>query len=240
MLTTLAYAVMQGSQVESVSAQGRYWNFQDANHNPWNSNGNTLAGEARYRDGPCVYANSATCEFETRTLRISTGGNILESITAYGRLFDFVDNAPVTGTGQLLSSMPLYAPVCAYASTTQPCHFDARSVTDSQFGLADVVFAYGRMFAFVQGGLSNTGGTLLDSFSPYSAACVGVPSGTCTIDSYEVTTLVGHTGTQEVFTAYGKLYIYDRDAMLNATALSGYPVDLRSVPRFRDGPCMGQ
>jgi hypothetical protein len=143
--------------VESVTAYGRYWNF-DQNGNGWGGDGSFLSSVPRYANGPCAYASSpTTCRFDTRNLiNPPEWGQVIESITAYGRYWIFDAAGNLIGTDDLFT-VPRYASgPCAYRSTRGPCTFDSRELRSVPGGgMIETITAYGRYFEWdVNGNLS--------------------------------------------------------------------------------------
>ena len=53
--------------IESITAYGRYWNFDlDADAAPWASNGAGLGEVAHYANGPCAGLGVFDCRFDSR------------------------------------------------------------------------------------------------------------------------------------------------------------------------------
>lgn len=99
-----------GAPYESITANGRYWNFRVSDQAPLSSNGSLLTSVARYASGPCAHAPAGQlCTFDTRAYT-TLSGSLYESITAYGRYWNFRvgDQAPLPSNGSLLSSVARY------------------------------------------------------------------------------------------------------------------------------------
>lgn len=93
-----------GGLTESITAYGRYWNF-DASGNQ--SGTDSLLNVPRYASGPCAYRPSGSvCAFGSRELRRIPGGGMIETITAYGRYFEWAAGTPTSNHGQLLTNIP--------------------------------------------------------------------------------------------------------------------------------------
>lgn len=95
-----------GGLIESISAYGRFWNF-DAAGNPLAGSGSDVRTVARYANGPCAYAAvGSSCRFDSRELQLVPGQGIIETITAYGRYFVWDEfGNPMPGNGQTLASV---------------------------------------------------------------------------------------------------------------------------------------
>jgi hypothetical protein len=154
-----------GTYVESITAYGRAFNF-DANGTPWPNNGGDLRDISRFASGPCVYAPAnQPCTFDTRTLSRLADNTFVDSITAYGRVFNFdANNTPWPNNGGDLRAISQFANgPCVYAPANQPCTFDTRTLArlpDNTF--VDSITAYGRTFNFDANGTpwANNGGDL--------------------------------------------------------------------------------
>jgi hypothetical protein len=129
------YAVAQladGTIVESITAYGRYWNF-DVAGNAWGGNGSDLKTVARFANGPCLQAvqTNTPCRFESRTFgRLGKDSPIwVESITADGKGYNFDENGtPSGGNGFDLKSIARFAQgPCANVPAGTPCQFTART-----------------------------------------------------------------------------------------------------------------
>jgi hypothetical protein len=80
-----------GNLVESISAYGKYWNF--IGENLWSTG--WLDQVPRYA---AICSGKPDCKFNTRSF-VNIGGNLVESITAYGRYWNFIgDNLWSTGS----------------------------------------------------------------------------------------------------------------------------------------------
>ncbi len=139
--------------VESITAYGKYWNF-DANQQPWGGNGGDLRSVTRFANGPCAYAPSALpCKFDTRTLAEYPSVGFLETITAYGRFWNFDLNGREWiggGNGSLLTSVARYASgPCASTPAGQLCTFDTlTNVMYPGVGYMQSITAYGKGYNF--------------------------------------------------------------------------------------------
>lgn len=87
---SLAIVTLGSRQIESVTAYGKYWNW-DANTGELLPNGgDSLSNVTRYKDGPChpTLTKGYPCKFDSREF-FSIPGGYYESITAYGRYWNF-------------------------------------------------------------------------------------------------------------------------------------------------------
>lgn len=90
---------------ESITAYGRYWIFNGAGSM---IESNPLTNVARYASGPCAYRPAGTtCAFDSLDLQRMPNGGIYETITAYGRYFEWDGNGvPTANHGRLLTNIP--------------------------------------------------------------------------------------------------------------------------------------
>lgn len=97
---------------ESITAYGRYWYHVEFSGPPYWQAWGDLISVPRYAsaNGPCTYAPAGQlCTFDTRTLVHHPQKGFIESITAYGRFWEFDQfGAPLPGNGADLRSVPRY------------------------------------------------------------------------------------------------------------------------------------
>ncbi len=170
--------------VESITAYGKYWNF-DANQQPWGGNGGDLRSVTRFASGPCAYAPpTLPCKFDTRALADYPGVGFLETITAYGRFWNFDLNGREWvggGNGSSLMSVSRYATgPCASTPTGQPCTFDTlTNVMYPGVGYVQSITAYGKGYNFDLNGNPLAGnGMDLKSVPRFAAATKSTPAKT--------------------------------------------------------------
>lgn len=164
--------------------------------------------------GPCVYTPAGQeCRFDSLTTVDYPDFGFLETITAYGRYWNFdVNGNGLGGNGSLLTTVPRYANgPCLHATGT--CQFDTRDLVNAPEwgggGLYETVTAYGRYWIFnVNGNLLES--NLLTDVPRYaSGPCAYRPTGTlCTFDSREQRR-TPYNGVHEVITAYGRYFEWD-------------------------------
>jgi hypothetical protein len=151
--------------VESITAYGRAFNF-DANGVAWPNNGGDLRTVSRFANGPCAFAPAnQPCTFDTRSMGTLANGTWVESITAYGRAFNFDANGVAwPNNGRSLRDVSQYASgPCAFAPANQPCTFDTRTLARMANNTwVESITAYGRAFNFDANGVAwpNNGGDL--------------------------------------------------------------------------------
>jgi hypothetical protein len=144
--------------VESITANGKAYNyFTDGT--PWPQNGGALSAVARFQSGPCA-GHPDDCDFETRTFVTMTDGTLVESITAYGKAYNFSHNTatntwdPWPSNGADLTTIAQYTATSPGPAGTLPgpctgrqpgdCHFDTRDWTPA----GDTITAYGNIYRF--------------------------------------------------------------------------------------------
>lgn len=215
------YVNSAGTLVESVYAYGYRWQFNAAGTQIGTTR--KLTTLSHYRDGPCVYAPAGqNCVIDSATVLDYPGFGYLESVTAYGRYWNFDQNGTaLAGSGSLLTTAPRYLNgPCAYAGGA-PCRFDTRNLIDSPEwgGLFESITAYGRYWIFDAGGNLIETNTLLNSPRYASGPCAYRPAGTtCTFGSRELRRAPGG-GHIETITAYGRYFEWGSNG--NPTANHG-------------------
>ncbi len=219
-----------GGFVETVTAYGRTWNF-DLNGNATGPSAE-LRSVPRYASGPCAFGPfGQPCRFDSVTTLMYPGAGYVESITAYGRYWNFnAAGAEWGGGGSLLSSVPRYAGgPCLYAFGGL-CTFDTRNLIEYPgWGLIESITAYGRYFIFDAAG-TMIGGDSLRNVARYAAGpCAYAPAGgNCSFDARELAVKPG-AGLVETITAYGRYWEWDG----SGNVLPGSGALLNTVPRFR-------
>lgn len=134
---TRTFATIDGREVESITSNGRYWNF--AGDIAYTDNGSDLTAVRRYAAGPC--AGKTTCAFETRTFRGKT-----EAITAYGRIWNFEGETPWSINGTALETIPRYASGPCAGAAAGACRFDTRTFGVESGQAVEIVTARGLMW----------------------------------------------------------------------------------------------
>lgn len=134
--------------LESITAYGRYWNF-DANGQPFGPQGGQLHEVPRYAaaNGPCYQKNqNDPCVFDTRSLVVfPEWGGLVESVNAYGQYWIWDANGNLLASGPL-QSVARYKEICdKYGSAGTPCKFDTRELKSNRH---EVITAYGHYFEF--------------------------------------------------------------------------------------------
>lgn len=235
-------AVKQGL-IESITAYGAYYNFSaDLNNAPWPDNGRDLTSVPRFASGPCQGKSAGTCHFDTR-LFVTLNGQLVESITAYGKGYNFIvdDNyAPAPGNGFDLTTIQRFADGPCLGKSPGSCKFDTRLFVTLNGVLVESITAYGKGYNFdVDNGYapySNNGFDLTTIQRFADGPCVGKAAGSCTLDTRVFVELNGVL--VESITAYGRGYNFNVDNGYAPYGNNGF--DLTTVPRFADGPCAGK
>jgi hypothetical protein len=129
---SLAIVTLGGRQIESVTAYGKYWNW-DANTGELLPNGGELLYSVqRYKDGPCqpTLTKGLPCKFDSREF-FSVNGGVLESVTAYGRYWNFDSRNnynPVEGNaGGELTKVDHYGYSACNGQAEGTCTFGTRA-----------------------------------------------------------------------------------------------------------------
>ena len=226
------YMSSKGALVETLHAYGYVWKLDALG----NQIGTTkkLRAFPRYANGPCVHAPSGQeCKLDSSTSLDYPGLGYIESVTAYGRGWNFDQNGNgFANNGSLLSSVARYANgPCAYASSSTTCRFDTRNIINStQWGaLYESITAYGRYWVFDgAGGLVGT--DMLMNVPRYAdGPCAYTPAGqSCTFDSHEMRNTTSG-GMIETVIANGRYFEWDGNGV--PTANNG--VLLKNVARMR-------
>ena len=142
-------ATINGKRLESVTAYGKFWNWEIDNNYKLASSGN-LKNVTRYASGPCQNVGSNDCVFDTRAI-VTLGGRQMESVTAYGQFWNWDAN-----TGQFLSS-GILANVDRYGKGPcqnytnfflLSCQFGSREFFSVSGGFLESVTAYGKFWNF--------------------------------------------------------------------------------------------
>lgn len=208
------YRNASGALVESVYAYGQIWQF--------NASGTqigvtrNLRGIPRYASGPCAYAPAGQpCEIESIVTMDHPGIGYVESISAYGRGWNFdINGNPWPANNFLLSSIARYAAgPCAYAGSSTTCKFDTRTIIHAPEwgldGLFESITAYGRYWIFDGGGRMIESNPLLNVTRYATGPCAYRPAGTtCKFDSLDLQRIPGG-GISETITAYGRYFEWD-------------------------------
>lgn len=214
--TRTVYYNSQGDKYEAITAYGKYWNFK--NGVAQSGNGSNLTNVSRYTssNGPCAGKSGSNCVFDSRHIYYDTNGNKIETITAYGRYYNYTNGTAVSSNGGTLTSVSRYSSgPCAGKSGTN-CKFDNRVIYIEGNGhRIESIYAYGRYYHF---DLDNSktpwssNGSYSTGVSRYTktdgtGACAERTSSLCTFDTRTIyVTSAGET--IESISAYGKYYNY--------------------------------
>jgi subtilisin family serine protease len=192
--------------------------------------------------GPCSADGGTTklgCTIDSIAQYVNSNGALVESIYAYGLLWQFDASGTQLGTTKNLRAFPRYSSVggpCTFAPAGQECVMDSATVLDYPgFGYLESVTAYGRYWNFDQNGNGLAGnGSLLSSVSRYASGPCAYASGltTCRFDTRALFNPPEWGGLYESISAYGRYWNYDAVGNLVGTDT------LVSVPRYASGPCL--
>ena len=216
------YVDSAGAVVESVYAYGYLWQFNAAGTQIGNTR--KIRALPRYANGPCQFTPAdQECTIDSSTNLDYPGFGYIESVTAYGRYWNFDQNGSgLAGNGSLLSSVTRFANgPCLYASSASTCRFDTRNliVAPEWGGLVESITAYGRYWIFDAAGNPIGSDTLLSVPRFANGPCAYRPTGTtCTFGSRELRRAPGG-GMIETITAYG--YYFEWDVNGNLTQNHG-------------------
>ncbi len=178
-----------GIKIESTTAYGVSWAWSfDAQGQPAARPGypRALTATTAYRDGPCAFAGAAgaggaACVLDTRSLEATSGGRV-ETITAYGRWFEYLVGAndthtPRGATGSLLTSIPRLAAGACNGQSSAACVLDTRTIyTDLDGTRIEEVTARGRLWVYRLDGAGNVlstpvDGTALVNIARFAGPC---------------------------------------------------------------------
>jgi hypothetical protein len=143
------------AKTESTTSYGTSWSWTfDAQGGPVPAPGSPqpLTATTAFRDGPCALAGGAACAFDTRTLEMTAAGRI-ESITAYGRWFEYIVASDLTRTsrvtGLVLSNIPRLAAGPCKDQPASACSLDTRTIyTDLDGSRTEEITARGRLWVY--------------------------------------------------------------------------------------------
>jgi hypothetical protein len=222
------YTNSVGQTVESISAYGYQWQF-DANGTQAGV-ARKLRSIARYANGPCQHAPaSEECRFDTSTTVDYPGIGKYESITAYGRVWNFDQNGnSLPGSGALLSNLPRYAIGPCGATVGAGCRFDTRTLAQESAtgGIMEYITAYQHYWIYDGTGNLLKSGMLLNDPRYRSGPCDAIRS--CGFETQEFTR-AADGGRIERVTAHGRYYEWD--SLGNPSIYNG--LSLRDIPRLR-------
>jgi hypothetical protein len=224
-LSNRTFVNLGGNWIESITAYGKYWNFDAAGNALNGNNGSPLSSVDRYA-GPCY--GSTSCDFDTRTFFYTPDGPV-ESITVGDNYWNFLGDAPwdkaPSGT---LSGVGRYA--SGPCSLGGSCHFDTRAFVPAEvFGQQlESITVGGYFWNFDATGQPLLSGNLSDEPKYASGPCASAPYGQC---AFETRTFVNVNGEWiESITAYGQYWNYRMD---NTPWPVAYHGDLREIARYQ-------
>ncbi len=143
-LDTRAFLLVAGRRVESITAYGKLYHFEGTR--PGETNGQDLSAVARFANGPCKDKAPGTCTLDTRVF-VTVGNVIVESITAYGKMFAFdAAGKAAADNGLGLTSVARYAAGPCKDKAPGTCTFDTRAFTVEDGSVVEVVTAGGMVW----------------------------------------------------------------------------------------------
>src|SRR5262249_30838987 len=91
--TRTAFVDTNNKRVDSITAYGKYWNYFADTQQPWpdaNQFTGALGQTVPYSnsDGPCA-GHATDCMLDTRTSFVDTNNKRVDSITAYGKYWNY-------------------------------------------------------------------------------------------------------------------------------------------------------
>jgi subtilisin family serine protease len=191
--------------------------------------------------GPCSAANddgnkSLNCHIDTIDRYTTVEGQYVESVTAYGFLWEFDANGSQLGVARNLRSIRRYAEgPCQFAPAGEACRFQTRTVVKSYHrdDTIEFITAYGRVWGFrANGAPFGDEGVLLSSMPLYfSGPCAMATGADCRFDTRHWIDSRQPGEMMEYVTANQQYWIYDNNRTLMKTGM------LIDVPRYREGPC---
>lgn len=222
---TRTFVTLGGVLIESISAYGRYWNYDAANWTLFENGPLDTADIPRY-EGICD--GHPLCTFDTRTF-VGDGNAAVESITAFDHYYDFDVTGAPTASGTL-RSVPRYGPICALSPDQAHCVFDTRAVTTRNSTRVETITAYGRYYDFNLATQASLGSGTLASVPRYAGICALKPSTEtlCRFDTRSYVRFASNAPMLESITAYGRFWNFDTasGALVESGSLAG-------VPRYR-------
>ncbi|KAB8145948.1 hypothetical protein F8S13_02405 [Chloroflexia bacterium SDU3-3] len=240
--------------IQPATAQrSNYWNYSPESPYTQISTG-TLSSIARYQTGPCAYSGGAPCRFDTRTFFTMSNGQVVESITAYGRIWNYDANTLAawgSDNGKLLTNIARFQQAnggpCAAGQT---CVLDTRMFFLTSTGQrVESITAYGKGYNYYvdTGAAYGTLGFSLSSVARYYSSANGSPNdpcefaasaASCVFDSRAL--YISPSGQRvETITAYGRIWNFDADTGAVLTNWIANGTDLTTIDRYRTGPCQG-
>jgi subtilisin family serine protease len=207
------YIDNSGVLVELIFAYGYLWQL-DANGNQIGV-AKKLRALPRYSNGPCAYTPAGEeCTIDSATLVNYPGFGYIESVSAYGRFWNFDQNGNgLEGNGALLSSVSRYAAGPCSGANPADCRFDTRNLINAPEwgGVIESITAYGRYWLFDANGNLIASDSLFGPPRYANGPCLYAPAGqNCVFDTRELHALPGG-GFRETITAYGRYFEWDRD-----------------------------
>jgi hypothetical protein len=203
-------------------------------------NAYSAVSAARSRStGPCSAnptPSTLNCRVDGLGQYVNASGTLVESVFAYGYLWQFNGNGSPLGVARNLRGIPRYANgPCVYAPVGQPCVIDSVTTLDYPgFGYVESLTAYGRAWNLDSNGNEMSGGPLVLSSVPryaYGPCAYASSPATCRFDTRSLINLPEWGGLFESVTAYGRYWTFDGGGTLLESNL------LTNVARYASGPC---
>ncbi len=221
---TRTFVTLGGVLIESLTAYGRFWNFDAATAAPIRNGPLNDTAIPRYA---AICQGHPVCTFDTRTF-VGDESAAIESITAFGNRYEFDPNGSAVSSGAL-RSIAHYVAVCDHAADGADCVFDTRAVFTRGGTRIETITAYGRWFDFNYATHATLGSGTLGSVARYTPICALKPptDAQCRFDTRAFVRRANGTLLESI-TAYARYWDYD--------TTSGSLVDsgsLAGVARYR-------
>ena len=253
------YVNTDGSRTESITAYGKYWNFNSPSGGGWNpgaENGSDLTTVDRYKaGGPCAGKAVGTCTFDNQTVWYNSDGTRGMSVIIGGRYWNYTSPSGgiwnLTGEGDL-ATVPSYIVQWGPCKDKQTCTFDTQTVWynagDQKRYQAITIGGYYWNYTSPSGGvwdLIESGDLAGDKpqvayYKVPGGPCAGKDPGTCRFDTQTVWyNSDGTRGQSITIGGYYWNYISPSEGIWNLTDSKG---DLAGVSFYNaaGGPCAGK
>jgi hypothetical protein len=165
---TRAFVNVNGTVLEYITAYGKNWTWN--NTIPTDA-ASDLATSPRYAEA-CAGRGIGVCTFDTRVF-LYDQNQIVESITAYGRIFEITfagpnGDSPTARNGQDLTTIPQYASGPCQGRAAGSCLFDGRTYLELNGQIVEEVTAYGMVWRLASNGTVIQAGTPLNTLAPWN------------------------------------------------------------------------
>jgi hypothetical protein len=218
-----------------------YWNFNIINGTaPYTGNGSDLRTVTRFANGPCANKQQGQCVFDTREVVTISPGVTIDSITAYGKYWNYDANG--TLTSGLLSSIYGSGPCSNQDQLT--CKFDSRAFTVINNELIDSITVGNKAW-----NIRVSNGTLFGNvvnlkqvprYGSNNGPCASLDEYTCHFDARSIYT--DTNGQQiEIIIRDGKIWRFNTTDPNHIVQVhpSNEALTSTSLSHYATGPCTG-